>query len=266
MKRSAESTPPLGLKNTVNKAIAAAINYAIAYAISKWADTQRNGFVCGWQSLNNIIDIDARARISDMNATAMLKTNHHQKQLKRPPSGHKEISQLLAVILFDFCAAFPSMAHQLIFMSCEGMRLPDGLIKYIKSLYTNNKYLYRGDEKTKIVVDPFLRLLKNPLPDSTNRAFADDIATIIKKLDDLKSLKANFDRFRDISGLELKIKKCCRIPLGHDPSTEWMTKKSKAITQIVPNWANFTVAPSVEYLGIIIGPKGSSGKNHLPNI
>ena len=45
VKRSAENTRPLGLKNTDNQAIAAAFNRAIAYAIFKWADTQQNGFV-----------------------------------------------------------------------------------------------------------------------------------------------------------------------------------------------------------------------------
>ena len=71
-----------------------------------------------------------------------------------------------------------------------------------------------------IVVDPLLRPLKNSLPESTNRAFADDIATIIQKLDDRQTLKANFDLFRDILGLDLKIKQCCLIPPGHDLTEE----------------------------------------------
>ena len=70
VKRSAANTRPLGLKNTDNKAIAAAVNHAIANAITKWADPQQNGFICGRQGLNNIIDIDARPRISDSNAAA----------------------------------------------------------------------------------------------------------------------------------------------------------------------------------------------------
>ena len=65
VKRSAENTHPFGFKNTDNKAIAAAFNNAIANAITKWADPQQNGFICGRQGLNNITDIDARARISD---------------------------------------------------------------------------------------------------------------------------------------------------------------------------------------------------------
>ena len=67
--RSAENTRPLGLKNTDNKAIAAAVNNVIANAITKRADPpKQNGFICGRHGLNNIIDIDARARISDASA------------------------------------------------------------------------------------------------------------------------------------------------------------------------------------------------------
>ena len=70
VKRTAENTRPLGLKNTDNKTIAAAINYTISGAITHWVDSQQNGFICGRQGLNNIIDIAARARISDTSATA----------------------------------------------------------------------------------------------------------------------------------------------------------------------------------------------------
>ena len=116
-----------------------------------------------------------------------------------------------------------------------------GLLERFQTLYSNNKFFYRSEGKAKllyeilsgiiqgcplsgsicvIVVDPFLRLFKKSLLDSTNCAFADDIATIIQKLDDLQTLKANFDLFKDISGLDPKIKKCCLIPLGHDPTAE----------------------------------------------
>ena len=72
VKRTAENTRPLGLKNTDNKTIAAAINLTMSGAIAHWADTQQNGFICGRQGLNNIIDIDARARILDISATNRL--------------------------------------------------------------------------------------------------------------------------------------------------------------------------------------------------
>ena len=56
-----------------------------------------------------------------------------------------------------------------------------------------------------MTVGPFLRLRKKTLPNSTNRAFADDIATIVQSLQELSTLKSNFDLSRDISGLDLKI-------------------------------------------------------------
>lgn len=104
---------------------------------------------------------------------------------------------------------------------------PDGLLNYIKSLYEDNPCIYRGDGTTKtlyqimsgiiqgcplsgsvfvMVVDPLLRLLKKSLPDSTNRTFADDIATITQSLNDLITLKATFDLFKEVSGLDLKKK------------------------------------------------------------
>ena len=115
------------------------------------------------------------------------------------------------------------MAHELIFLICKGIGLPEGLLNNIESLYENNQCIYRGDNSTKtlyqiisgikqgcplsgsifvLTVDPFLRLLERTLPDSTNGALADDIATIIQSLNDLSTLKTNFDFFKDVSGLD----------------------------------------------------------------
>ena len=101
VKRTAENTRPLGLKNTNNKTIAAAVNHAVAGAISQWADPQQNGFICGRQGLNNIIDIDARARISDTSATAShadlpcpKKKSQNNAAPKNPPT------KLLLAIIF----------------------------------------------------------------------------------------------------------------------------------------------------------------------
>ena len=65
-----------------------------------------------------------------------------------------------------------------------------------------------------LAVDPFLRIRFKSPPDDTNTAFADVIATIIQSLGDLTTLRSNFDLFRDVSGLDLKIKKRSLIPLG----------------------------------------------------
>ena len=78
-----------------------------------------------------------------------------------------------------------------------------------------------------LCVDPFLRILQRTL--HTNQAFANDIATIIQSRNDTSTLKTNFDLFEDVSGLDLKIKKCSLIPLGIDPTPDWLTKTSKTI-------------------------------------
>ena len=109
-----------------------------------------------------------------------------------------------------------------------------------------------------LTVDPFLRLLKRTIPSATNRAFADDIATLVQSLQDLPTLKRNFDLFKDISGLDLKVKKCSLIPLGVNPTPDAIKRVTRAVRKITPEWANFSVVPSAEYLGVMIGPKGGS--------
>ena len=46
-KGTADDNTLSSLKNTDNKTIAAAINYAISCAITHWADSKQNGFICG---------------------------------------------------------------------------------------------------------------------------------------------------------------------------------------------------------------------------
>ena len=61
-----------------------------------------------------------------------------------------------------------------------------------------------------------------------------------------------------MSGFDLKVKKCFLIPLGIDPTPEGTKRVARAIKKIVPEWSNFSVVPSAEYLGVMIGPKGGS--------
>ena len=98
-----------------------------------------------------------------------------------------------ALIFFDFCAAFPSVAHVLIFLTLEAIGIPLGLVNYFRALYHSNRcfgclsgnaiFLYEilsgiihgcpaSGTIFLIVVDPFLRCLKRSLEDTTARAFA----------------------------------------------------------------------------------------------
>ena len=41
-------------------------------------------------------------------------------------------------MFFDFCAAFPSVAHAYIFIILEAIGVPAGLLNYFRALYHNN--------------------------------------------------------------------------------------------------------------------------------
>ncbi len=235
-------------------------------AIAQWADTQQNGFICGRQGLNNIIDIDARARILDMSATASATRPPPQRTRKTGTSvaSHPPVSDLPAIILFDFCAAFPSVAHDLIMIICRAMGLPEGFLNYLESLHEDNLCIYRGGDTDKtlykiesgiiqgcplsgsifvLTVDPFLQLLKRTIPSATNRAFADDIATLVQSLQDLPTHKKSFELFMDISGLDLKVQQCSLIPLGIIPTPDAIKLATHTGRNITPVQTNVAVAP-----------------------
>ena len=116
--RTADCTRPLGLKICDNKAIAGAVNYAITPAISKWADNSQNGFVGGRQGLDNNVTLDVQSRIQDHIASA---------------SQSLPVDRIPLLNLYDFCAAFPSIAHHFISIFFAAIGLPDRLIKYFES-------------------------------------------------------------------------------------------------------------------------------------
>ena len=161
--RTADCTRPLGLKNTDNKTLAGVTNNAIATPVSEGAHVSQNGFVNGRQGLNNVVTLDAQSRKFDLVHAA-------QK--------NKLIADTPFLAFFDFCAAFPSIAHTFIFIVLEAVGLPQGLINFFKTLYTNNRCYSTFNGQTVflyilsgiiqgcpasgtifvIAVDPFLRL------------------------------------------------------------------------------------------------------------
>mgnify|MGYP002176331320 FL=1 len=112
-------------------------------------------------------------------------------------------------MFFDFCAAFPSVAHAFIFIILETIKIPIGLLNFFRGLDHNNRCFADFGNGTQflydilsgiiqgcplsgsifvLTVDPFLQLLKRTIPSATNRAFADDIATLVQSLQDLPTL------------------------------------------------------------------------------
>jgi len=116
--RSPEDTRPLSLKNSDNKVCTSIINRRLSIAAAEWAHKAQRGFVVGRQGLQNIVDIDTKARIADMVANIS--------------------KSLPLLVLFDFAAAFPSVAHAWLFLCLQAARLPQLIINYVLALYTAN--------------------------------------------------------------------------------------------------------------------------------
>ena len=97
--RSAEETRPLSLKNSDAKIISGVVNHSLSTLIPQWARWTQRGFVRGRQGLDNVVDLDTAARvIAYFKSTAMWQP---------------------LLILFDFMIAFPSIAHEWLFLALK---------------------------------------------------------------------------------------------------------------------------------------------------
>lgn len=118
VRRAAEDTRPLNLKNTDNETLAGVMNDALKDPIAKWAPRSQRGFVSGRQGLDNVVDIDTQARVLDMLAKA---------------------GDAPAIMLYDFAAAFPTINHMFLFLCLSAAGLPKGMTAFFSALYADNQ-------------------------------------------------------------------------------------------------------------------------------
>ena len=102
--RSPESTRPIGMKNKDNTTISAVTNNSLKFDIARDACSTQRGFLPGRNFVNNIVDLDAVARI------------------------YASDSSLFHPVLafWDFGSAFPSLIHAWLFIILRVIGLPDG--------------------------------------------------------------------------------------------------------------------------------------------
>ena len=112
-----------------------------------------------------------------------------------------------------------------------------------------------------ISIDPFLRILKARITDMRTKAFADDTASVLRRLRELGIVAECFDRFELISGLALKPRKCRVIPLGSELTDSRKEDIEEHIKRWIPQWSGFQVCSSGEYLGFQVGPSGGTVKS-----
>ena len=112
--RHAKHTRPLTLSNTDAKIFALAINHRLAQLCVVSVVGNKWGFVNGCDISENIIEVEG----------AMLRASIVPQRSA-------------AAILFDFATAFPSIAHDWIFLVLGRLGTPEKIRRVIRLLYSN---------------------------------------------------------------------------------------------------------------------------------
>ena len=181
-----------------------------------------------------------------------------------------------ALILFDFQAASPSLAHDYLWSALDALGVPHPLLQALQCFYVDNVHIIKvkGQQFPSIkaesgirqgcplspllfavVVDILLRRLANVFPGDLARAFADDIAMVVRDFDKVADiLMREFREFAYISGLKLGMPKTVVIPLWRFTHHTFMS----FLRDTHPEWSQAQVTQYSKYLGIMVGPGKSS--------
>jgi endonuclease/exonuclease/phosphatase family metal-dependent hydrolase len=252
--RTPESTRPIAMSNSVAKLLAMAVNRVLAPVAQTTILDRQRGFVKGRSITDNIMETESLAiRFVKFYAAK---------------SG---------IVLFDFAAAFPSLAHCWIFIVLLTMQFPTFLIDIIRKLYEDCmiELLYGTDSHQPfqalagikqgcplsgtlfaLALDPFIRLMCLTIPKHLGMvtAFADDIAIVALHLfQSLLALAPVFQVLRAASCLEVNPGKSVVIPLwdlGRFEARRWLL-------DCLPSWGAFKVQLWGRFLGYLIGPEAA---------
>ena len=214
----------------------------------------QQGFLPNRQLLANVIDVDFAAQ------TVSIK---HSRG---------------AIVLLDFRAAFPSIAHDYLWDVLKAIGVPPAMVSTLQLFYTNNRHFIRVDGKLfpsfsaengvrqgcplsgiifVLCIDLLLRKVSSVIgSDGITRGYADDTAIVIQDyVKELPALARIFIEFEDISGLGLNVEKTVFIPL-------WQSTSAKSVScllkELCPPWGGFIVSDRGKYLGFMVGPGAGS--------
>jgi exonuclease III len=255
--RTPGSTRPIAMSNSVAKVLAMAVNRSLAPIAQRTILDRQRGFVRGRSITDNILETESLA----IRFVKFYSAN----------SG---------IVLFDFAAAFPSLAHAWIFIVLLTMQFPTFLIDVIKLLYEDCmvELLYGAASHRPfralagikqgcplsgtlfaLALDPFIRLLCLTIPKQLGMitAFADDIAIVAMHLfKALTALAPVFATLQAASCLEVNPGKTVVIPLwaqGCFETRRWLF-------DCLPAWAAFKIQLCGRFLGYLIGPDAEGSR------
>ena len=245
------NTRPLSGANTDAKIFAMCLGHIFNCLINDWATQTQRGFISGRTMIKNVFEVECHSLRISQNR------------------GNKA-----AIFLFDFAAAFPSIARCFIWIALEAIGLPKCVSEAIMALYKNNCHFIRTSSGLKYVFTalagvrqgcPLSSLIFILVTDCINRclgaflgqkdllrAYADDIAIVLENLwRSGAGLGDIFQTIGKISSLWLNKRKCICIPLF---SFEREAFKTKIADQL--SWCQeFALAEYGKYLGFFVGPK-----------
>jgi len=269
-------TRPLSLKQSENKLVASVLNFCISPVVAKCAiDTQR-GFIHERILTQNPIDLDYAGRL---HAFEYFADRTSLKLIHIASMGM--VAAIPILVLFDFAAAFPSVAHAWIFTVLRGIKLWGGYISGIKGLYTSNKaYGYSGGfvvflfwivagvlqgcpmSGTLFVfaIDPLLWSFKVKISSAVVRTCADDIGMALKRLDMLALLYKLFHDFKSASNLTLKPPKTIiihTVTKNSNWNNDWI---KRWLRRFIPQWQYMIIKDSSKYLGFHLGPRAGANQ------
>ena len=244
---SPSSLRPLSLTNTDNRILSSAVRLHIEPIVAPGISPEQRGFIRGRSMLANVLDVEEgmlNAAMSEDNPVA---------------------------VFLDFEAAFPSLSQDFIRQVLAARGWPLWMQRFVAILYTNNFCVLSACGATgpgfgvtagvrqgcplspllfSIVSDVLLRRVRRLSPGSLVRAYADDIAVVLRRLLEARQLEDIFAEYSLVSGLRLHSAKSIIVPLSIRSPDDIRTMISSA----APTWGSLTIKDNAKYLGYVLGP------------
>jgi len=261
--------------NADAKLISAGVSDSIVDATLELTPAAQRGFCRGRQLSLNVVDLDTYSRAFNICANRDLTEEHRDL----PYRGN--IFDIPAVMLYDFCNAFPTVLHEWMWLVLKTIKLPKDLYRVIKCLYRSiqafsagcgdGSFLFEvlGGVKTGCPLSSILFLLcVNPFIDlvilrcdqpklSVTRICADDFGSALRSLSVLKIQASVFFLAARCAGLHLKPSKCVLIITICNLTEQFVGLIRAWLLVNVPEFADIIIASSGRFWGWHLGRQGA---------